>query len=154
MSVDNSDWKNYIANGYCFYQAAKQLDTISFTSGQANLLKVAQNFVPATVNYAFAAELGLKAIIMKEKGEIKHIHELDKLYTELPDTASRFIISIVISNLFITEDEALTLIHAHAKTFADWRYFIFNQKKLSVNFKVLVKLCDAIYQYIKRELNQ
>lgn len=93
--MNNSEWKNYVANGYCFYKAAKQLGTVTFKNGQANLLNVAQSFVPATVNYAFAAELGLKAIIIKEKGDIKHIHELDKLLAELSYTACHFILSTV-----------------------------------------------------------
>lgn len=152
--MNNSEWKNYVANGYCFYKAAKQLGTVTFKNGQANLLNVAQSFVPATVNYAFAAELGLKAIIIKEKGDIKHIHELDKLLAELSYTACHFILSTVSNGLLITEDEVLMLVQTHAKAFADWRYVVFNHKSISVNFKFLVKFCDAIYQYINKELSK
>ena len=152
--MNNSEWKNYVANGYCFYKVAKQLGTVSFKNGQTNLLNVTQSFVPATVNYAFAAELGLKAIIIKEKGYIKHIHELYKLLAELSNTASHFILSTVSNSLSITEDEVLTLIQTHAKAFAGWRYFVFNQKSISVNFKFLVKFCEAIYLYIGKELSK
>lgn len=150
--MNNSVWKNYVANEYCFYKAAKQLGTVSFKNGQANLLNVAQSFIPATVNYAFAAELGLKIIIIKEKDDIKHIHELDKLLSELSNTANHFILSTVSNGLSIAEDEVLMLTQTHSKAFSDWRYFVFNQKSISVNF--LVKFCDAIYQYIGKELSK
>ena len=152
--MNNSEWKNYVANGYCFYKAAKQLGTVSFENGQANLLNVAQSFVPTTVNYAFAAELGLKAIIIKEKNVITHTHKLDNLLTELSDTAKHYILSTASNSLSITEDEVLTLIQTHAKAFADWRYFIFNQKSISVNYNFLVKFCEAIYHYIGKELSK
>lgn len=152
--MNNSELKAYIANGYCFYKAAKQLGTIHFKNGQANLLNVAQNFVPTTVNYAFAAELGLKAIIINEKGIIKHTHKLDELLTELFDKSRQFLLFTVSKSLSVTEEEVLTMIHTHANTFADWRYFVFNHKNISVNFLFLVKFCDAIYQYIGKELGK
>lgn len=158
MSENNAteinDYKVYVANGYCFYKAAKQLGTVSFKNGQADLLNAAQNFVPATVNYAFAAELGLKAIIKKEKDDIKHIHKLDKLLAELSDTARKSLLLTVSKSLAITEDEVQTLIQDHANTFADWRYFVFNNKKIEVNLLFLVKFCDAIYQFLGKELQQ
>lgn len=152
--VEINNHKAYVANGYCFYTAAKQLGTVSFKNGQANLLSAAQNLVPATVNYAFAAELGLKAIIQNEKGDIKHIHKLDKLLAELSDSTRQFLLLTVSSSLSITEDAVRTLIQNHANTFADWRYFVFNNKKIEVDFLFLVKFCDAIYQYIGKGLQE
>lgn len=46
------------------------------------------------------------------------------------------------------------LIQTHAKSFADWRYFVFNNKKIEVDFLFLVKFCDAIYQYIGKGLQE
>ena len=154
--MNNSEWKNYVANGYCFYKAAKQLGTVTFKNGQANLLNVAQSFVPATVNYAFAAELGLKAIIIKEKGDIKHIHELDKLLAELSYTACHFILSTVSNGLLITEDEVLMLVQTHAKAIekAKAEYKKYQAKTLSPVEKAYLQTIKGLEKQAKSKVNK
>ena len=146
------DYKACYVNGYSFYNAAKQLGTVHVTNGNVSDLNIGWNVVPTIVNYAFAAELGLKAIIGNEKGDIPHIHKLDQLFTELPAAVRQLLLATVSNSLSVAEDEVSALIKSHSNTFTDWRYFAFNPKNISVDNVFLSKFCDAIYQYIGKEL--
>ncbi len=79
---------------------------------------------PAMVtNGVLAAELALKALILKETGTFDCIHELDKLFYTLPDVHKASLSDLIKEKAHQNDATLKTNLDAISNYFVDWRYF-------------------------------
>lgn len=79
---------------------------------------------PAMVtNGVLAAELALKALILRETGNFDCIHYLDKLFYSLPDNHREALSSLIKEKAHQNDATLKTNLELISNFFVDWRYF-------------------------------
>lgn len=79
---------------------------------------------PAMVtNGVLAAELALKALILRETGTLDRIHYLDKLFYSLPDDHREALSSLIKEKAHQNDATLKTNLETISNFFQEWRYF-------------------------------
>lgn len=110
--------------------------------------EVFYRLIPATVLLAFTVEIGLKALLMKARGQFRAVHELQVLAEGLPGDM-RAPLTAAAGTDWNSLHQALT---KNGKVFEEWRY-AFETGSVSVDEQHLEPLIPAIRELLtgKRE---
>ncbi len=109
---------------------------------------------PAMVtNGVLAAELALKALILRETGTFDCIHYLDKLFYSLPDNHREALSSLIKEKAHQNDATLKTNLETIGNFFQEWRYFYESESMGYSNFltEFIHILCD--YAIEKLESN-
>lgn len=77
------------------------------------------NLITAHVIYALSAEIGLKALLMKEGKTVPRQHDLKSLFLSLDQPLQEEIIQASVA----PGEDFSTLLEANKRSFIEWRYF-------------------------------
>ena len=142
--MDN-DFNANIINASCFFETAKLLDS-KFNNKTQGIHP--EFFVPAVVNYAIAIEIAMKSIIKKYNGSYDYTHDIDKLYDALPSHSKTIVLFAMGKVLNLNNEQVHEKVKEIANCYNDWRYFVLNNKPLSINYNFLKvfaqTVCDVL----------
>lgn len=142
--MDN-DFNANIINASCFFETAKLLDS-KFNNKTKDIHP--EFFVPAVVNYAIAIEITLKSIIKKYTGSYDYIHDIDKLYDALPNHSKTIVMLTMERVLKLNNEKLNENIKKIANCYNDWRYFVLNNKSLSINYNFLKVFAQTVCEVL------
>lgn len=131
----------------CFYECAqmalgaKEGKSINIVNDLRSLMLKA----PFCVNIAFACELYLKMIMLKDGIEIPHIHKLGKLYNHLPQKRQEEL--RILFN--ISEPVFLSLLKASSDLFEKYRYGFENNNLPKVHGMFMLNLAENLHSICK-----
>lgn len=127
----------------CFYECAQMaLGTKEDKSiNVVNNLKIQMLKAPFCVNIAFACELYLKMIMLKDGIEIPHLHKLDKLYNNLPQNRQEEL--RILFN--ISEPAFLSSLKASSDLFENYRYGFENNNLPKVHGMFMLNLAENLH---------
>lgn len=75
------------------------------------------------VNGVLAAELALKALILKETGTFDCIHHLNDLFEALPDNHKNVLTALIKEKSYQNDETLKTNLETISNSFEEWRYF-------------------------------
>lgn len=101
---------------------------------------------PAIVNFAFACELYLKAILLRQGAGIPETHELDFLYNQLSQQKRARVRKVCGKK----KEEFEQLITEYSKLFVQYRYSFDYEDKPNPKFKFLLNLTDALQEICRQ----
>lgn len=107
---------------------------------------------PCVVNGAFACELFMKSIMIKDFGEDKYCrgHNLQQLYNSLPDDRRKSIEGHYAEVNDTNSTELKEFLSRSANAFQDWRYAF--EKSVQIKITTLFKFADVLqWEYDKVE---
>lgn len=121
----------------------------SFLEAAESLFNKENSFVdglhtPAIVNYAFASEVYLKLLLLKEKSNNKKTHKLFDLYKQLSEGLQKEIaFRIFNSGIWIGDCWGRNELENISNTFVKWRY-CYEESTLHINTGYLQTLCIVL----------
>lgn len=105
--------------------------------------------IPTVVLLGITIELGLKALIYKEKSIMNKTHNLKTLYDSLDPDRQKIISEYTCEKNKINKIEFSDKLSKYSIAFVEWRYFF--EKDNNVNFAFLSSLNNAVQQEIRKE---
>ena len=107
---------------------------------------------PKIANAAFACEIFLKTILFYNRISYKREHNLEKLYSLLPDEYKKTIEQECLRNYGKTTDAfGLSYLSNIAESFNEWRYS-FEHHHLSIEIGYLYMFCEVLREICCKDL--
>ena len=138
--MTKEDYKSLLGNAVIFYNSARFLMDNCSKTKDSN--EVVSYYVSSIVNFAFASELCMKAVLSHELISYNKIHLLKELFYLYPTN-----LKTEIYRLLELEPAAFNKkLDSISNVFADWRYFVFNNRNLHIDNIFLSNFCSMLFK--------
>ena len=144
--MTSEEYRGLLGNAIIFYDSAKLLmnnANISVLSG--NNQKTVSYFVSSVDYFAFASELCMKSVLQYNEIEYGRTHSLKSLFELYPSDLKDQVYKIFRESFDILPSVFNEKLDLTSSAFPEWRYFVFNNKSITIDNKFLSDFCQVLF---------